>query len=70
MDDGAAVKLIEIADEMARIGQAMNPDPKVILERFRTCYRHLAATVETDSTDNVAASPRLINSAKDLESLK
>jgi hypothetical protein len=44
------VKLIEIADELARLG--MGPslsagDEQRYLRRFRTIYRHLASSVET-----------------------
>ena len=47
--DGYQVKLIEIADELARLGMASMSagDEQRYLRRFRTIYQHLATTVET-----------------------
>lgn len=48
--DGYQIKLIEIADELARlaIGPTLGPgDEERYLRRFRTIYQHLASTVET-----------------------
>jgi hypothetical protein len=70
MDDGARVKLIEIARDLAVVGQAANVDAKTVATRFRTFYRHLSATVETDGTVDSAASGRLVETSKELEALK
>jgi hypothetical protein len=48
--DGYQTKLIEIADELARVGMGTPiglGDEQRYLRRFRTIYRHLATTVET-----------------------
>jgi hypothetical protein len=47
--DSYQVKLIEIADELARLGMASigAGDEQRYLRRFRTIYQHLATTVET-----------------------
>jgi hypothetical protein len=48
--DGYQVKLIEIADELARLGLGIPlsaGDEQRYLRRFRTIYRHLATSVET-----------------------
>jgi hypothetical protein len=48
--DGYQVRLIEIANELARLGMS-NPlspgDEQRYLRRFRTIYQHLATSVET-----------------------
>jgi hypothetical protein len=58
--DGYHVKLIEIADELARLGMAsLSPDDEQrYLHRFRTIYRHLAATIET-SPGGVTPNPMM-----------
>ena len=68
MDDGARVKLIEIAHGLAVQGQGLEEDAKIVLPRFRTYYRHLAATVEM--SDTPGGRDRLEGTAKDLEGLK
>lgn len=48
--DSYQVKLIEIADELVRLGlgQSLSAgDEQRYLRRFRTIYRHLATSVET-----------------------
>ena len=47
--DSYQVKLIEIADELARIGLELTGpvDEQRYLRRFRTIYQYLAASVET-----------------------
>jgi hypothetical protein len=48
--DGYQTKLIEIADELSRVGMGTPiglGDEQRYLRRFRTIYRHLATTVET-----------------------
>jgi hypothetical protein len=70
MEDGARVKLIEMAREFALSGQAANVNPKVVATRFRTFYRHLSATVETDGSVPVGSVGRLVETDKELEALK
>ena len=67
MDDGARVKLIEIADVLARSTPLNATDRKNYLARFRTYYRHLAATVETSVVDQ---NDNLGTTAAELEALK
>jgi len=55
--DGYHVKLIEIADELARIGMGSSIGPgdeQRYLRRFRTIYQHLATTIETSQGGTVA----------------
>ena len=54
MDDGARVKLIEIADALARREHTMAhvPNQATYLRDFRKYYRHLAATVDLAVNDS------------------
>ena len=55
------IKLIEIADELARIGMSspLGPgDEQRYLRRFRTLYQHLASSVET-SQGGVTPNPMM-----------
>jgi hypothetical protein len=59
--DGYHVKLIEIADELARIGlgaSLASGDEQRYLRRFRTIYQHLAGTIET-SQGGVTPNPMM-----------
>ena len=50
------VKLIEIADELARIGMGTplaTGDEQRYLRRFRTIYQHLATSVETSQGGSI-----------------
>jgi hypothetical protein len=55
------VKLIEIANELARLGMGASMsagDEQRYLRRFRTIYQHLASTVET-SQGGVTPNPMM-----------
>jgi hypothetical protein len=67
MDENYRADLIKIADVLARNAPLSAVDRKNYLARFRTYYRHLAATVETtvvDQNDNLGTT------AGELEALK
>jgi hypothetical protein len=71
MDDGARVKLIEIADTQARYGlQTNQADVAKFLVRFRTYYHHLAATVDHPGPVMTGHHDYLASTDKDLEALK
>jgi hypothetical protein len=74
MDDGARLKLIEIAHGLAvksldrdHLEEREDEGELLLLARFRLFYRHLAVTVDLASEGSQAANARRAETADDLD---
>ena len=69
MDDGAQVRIIELAHQFALLGQPHDLDPKIAAARFRAFYRHFAVTVDLAADFSTGADGARVLSDKELEQL-